>query len=152
MAIVLTGFLGSAGVARANTTPDNNDNPFFTLTMNESATQNLVTPTPCRSPSRVPSQGTAAGLEIAAVGTGWCASDVQLPVSETPSQSFTSFVPTGFPPVQATTPGASAPNCLEYVNSDLSAVVADGSSLPTIAPQPNTNPNIAASQAATIPR
>ena len=57
---------------------------------------------------------------------------------ESSSQSFTSFVPTGFPPVQATTPGASAPNCLEYVNSDLSAVVANGSALPTIAPQPNT--------------
>ena len=143
LAVVLTGFLGPAGVARADTTPDNNDNPDFTLIMTPSATQNLVDGqampfTVTRTPA-----GTAAGLEIAAVGTGWCASDVQLPVSETPSQSFTSFVPTGFPPVPATTPGAPAPNCLEYVNADLSAVVANGSSLPTIAPQPNTNPNIA---------
>ena len=42
MAVVLTGFLGPAGVARADTTPDNNDNPYFTLTMSQSATQNLV--------------------------------------------------------------------------------------------------------------
>ncbi len=42
LAVVLTGFLGPAGVARADTTPDNNDNPYFTLTMSPSATQNLV--------------------------------------------------------------------------------------------------------------
>ena len=36
------GVLGPAGVARADTTPDNNDNPYFTLTMSQSATQNLV--------------------------------------------------------------------------------------------------------------
>src|ERR1700677_129324 len=147
LAVVLTGFLGPAGVARADTTPDNNDNPYFTLTMAPSATQNLVDgqvmPFTVTRTSTGPVNGTEAGLEIAAVGTGWCASDVQLPVSETPSQSFTSFVPTGFPPVQAAIPGDPSPNCLEYVNSDLSAVVANGSSLPTIAPQANTSPNIA---------
>jgi hypothetical protein len=50
---------------------------------------------------------------------------------------------TGFPVVNATTPGAPPANCLGYVNSDLSAIVANGSSLPTIAPVPNTATNVA---------
>ena len=42
LAVVLTGLLGAAGVARADTTPNNNANPYFTLTMSQSGTQNLV--------------------------------------------------------------------------------------------------------------
>ena len=140
--VVLTGFLGPAGVARADTTPDNNVNPYFTLSMTPSATQDLVDGEAMPFTVQRTDAGKTAGLEIAAVGTGWCASDVQLPVSESGNQSFSTLT-TGFPLVNATTGGASADNCLDYVNSDLSAVVANGSTLPTIAPQPNTDPNIA---------
>ncbi len=43
LAVVLTGFLGPGGVARADTTPNNNANPYFTLSFaSPSATQNLV--------------------------------------------------------------------------------------------------------------
>jgi hypothetical protein len=143
LAVVLTGFVGPVGVARADTTPNNNDNPDFTLTMSPSATQNLVDGQAMPFTVTRTEAGTMAGLEIAAVGTGWCQSDVQLPTSESPgNQSFNSLT-TGFPVVNATTPGAPNDNCLDYVNSDLSAVVANGSSLPAIAPAPNTTTNIA---------
>ena len=133
LAVVLTGFLGPAGVARADTTPDNNANPYFTLTMSPSATQNLVDGQAMPfTVSRTPA-GTSAGLEIAAVGTGWCASDVQLPVSES-GQTYIGKT-TGFPPVNV--PGSPPLNCLDYVNSDLSAIIANGTSLPAIVPQPN---------------
>ena len=84
LAVVLTGFLGPAGVARADTTPDNNDNPYFTLTMTPSATQNLVDGQAMPFTVTRTALGQSTGLEIAAVGTGWCASDVQLPVSQSP--------------------------------------------------------------------
>jgi hypothetical protein len=143
LAVVLTGFLGPAGVARADTTPNNNDNPYFTLTMSPSATQDLVDGQAMPFTVARTDLGKSTGLEIAAVGTGWCASDVQLPVSENPgNQSFNTLI-TGFPVVAATTSGAAAGNCLDYINSDLSAIVVNGGSLPTIAPQPNTTPNIA---------
>ena len=91
LAVVLTGFLGPAGVARADTTPDNNANPDFTLSMTPSATQNLVDGQAMPFTVTRTLQGTDAGLEIAAVGTGWCASDVQLPVSQSPGgESFNS--------------------------------------------------------------
>lgn len=143
LAVVLTGFLGPAGVARADTTPDNNENPYFTLTMSQSASQNLVDGqampfTVARTPL-----GTSTGLEIAAVGTGWCASDVQLPVSESPgNQGFNRWT-SGFPLVNATTAGAPPLNCLDYVNSDLSSIISNGTSLPAIVPQPNTITNVA---------
>jgi hypothetical protein len=142
LAVVLAGFLAPAGVARADSVPDNNANPYFTLAMAQS-TQNLVDGQAMPfTVSRTPA-GDAAGLEIAAVGTGWCASDVQLPVDESAgNQVFNTFT-TGFPVVNSTTPGAPPDNCLDYVNSDLSAVVANGSALPTIAPQPNTDLNVA---------
>ena len=142
LAVVLTGFFGPAGVARADT-PDNDNNPYFTLTMSPSASQNLVDGQAMPFTVTRTALGTSFGLEIAAVGTGWCGSDVQLPVSENPgNQSFNSLT-TGFPLVASTTPGAPPENCLDYINSDLSAVVANGSSLPTIAPKPNTATNVA---------
>ena len=152
MAVVLTGFLGPAGVARADTTPDNNDNPYFTLTMTPSATQNLVDGqampfTVTRTP-----QGTST--------RGW-RSPPWVPGGAHPTSNFPSprvqvtesfnRLTTGFPLVNATTPGAPPENCLDYVNSDLSAVLANGSSLPTIAPQPNTNPNIASTPGGDYP-
>jgi hypothetical protein len=143
LAVVLTGFLGPAGVARADTTPDNNDNPYFTLTMTPSATQNLVDGQAMPFTVTRTALGQSTGLEIAAVGTGWCASDVQLPVSQSPgNQSFDART-TGFPLVNSSTPGAPALNCLDYVNSDLSSIIANGTSLPAIVPQPNTVTNVA---------
>ena len=142
LAVVLAGFLGPAGVARADTTPDNNDNPYFTLTMSPSATTNLVDGQAMPFTVTRTAAGTTAGLEIAAVGTGWCASDTQLPISQSPgTQTFTERV-TGFPAVNSSTPGTNV-NCLDYVNSDLSAVIGNGSALPANVPQPNTDPNIA---------
>jgi hypothetical protein len=146
LVVLLTGFPGQSGIARADTTPNNNNNPYFTLTMSPSATQNLadgqaIPFTVTRTPL-----GTSSGLEIAAVGTGWCASDVQLPVSEDPGNQSFNALTSGFPLVNATTPGAPPANCLDYVNSDFSAIVSNGSSLPAIAPQPNTNTNVAGTQ------
>lgn len=150
LVIVLSGLPGSGGVAHADTTPNNNNNnnnnPYFTLSVSPSATQNLADGQAIPFTVSRTALGTSAGLEIAAAGTGWCASDVQLPVSEDPgNQKFISFT-TGFPLVNATTPGAPPSNCLDYVNSDLSAVVTNGSALPTIAPTPNTTTNIAGTQ------
>ena len=48
-------------------------------------------------------------------------------------------IPPGFP---GHLPGV---NCLDYVNSDLSSLVASGTDLPAIAPQPNTTTNVAGS-------
>src|SRR5580704_11933809 len=146
LVVALTGLGGLGGVARADTTPDNNNNPYFTLSVIPAATQNLADGQAIPFTVNRSALGTSSGLEIAAVGTGWCASDVQLPVSEDPgNQSFNSLT-TGFPLVNATTPGAPPENCLDYVNSDLSAIVSNGSSLPTIAPQPHTVTNIAGTQ------
>ena len=146
MVVALTGLPGSSGVARADTTPNNNDNPYFTLTVGPSAAQNLADGQAIPFTVTRTALGTSAGLEIAAAGTGWCASDVQLPVSEDPgTQGFNSLT-SGFPLVNATTPGAPPYNCLDYVNSDLSAIVGNGSSLPAIVPTPNTTTNIAGSQ------
>jgi hypothetical protein len=142
----LAGLAGPDGVARADTTPNNNDNPYFTLTMSASSTQNLADGQAMPFTVTRTALGTSAGLEIAAVGTGWCASDVQLPVSEDPGNQTFNSLTTGFPLVNATSPGAPPENCLDYVNSDLSAIVSNGSSLPTIAPQPNTVTNIAGTQ------
>ena len=142
MAVVLTGFLGPPGVARADTTPDNNDNPYFTLTMSPSATQNLVDGQAMPFTVTRTALGTSTGLEIAAVGTGWCASDVQLPVSQDPGDQGFDRWTTGFPLVNAATAGAPPLNCLDYVNSDLSSIVASGTSLPAIVPQPNTTTNV----------
>src|SRR3984957_20322783 len=142
LAVVLSGFLGPAGVARADTTPDNNANPYFTLTMSPSATQGLVDGQAMPFTVTRTALGTSTGLEIAAVGTGWCASDVQLPVSQSPgNETFNSRI-TGFPLVNSSTPGAPALSCLDYVNSDLSAIIANGSAWPAIPPQPNTNTNV----------
>src|SRR6202453_414232 len=106
LAVVLTGFLGPAGVARADTTPDNNANPYFTLTMSPSATQNLVDGQAMPFTVARTALGTSTGLETAAVGAGWCASDVQLPVSQSPgNETFNSRI-TGFPLVNSSTPGA----------------------------------------------
>ena len=143
LAIVVTGFLGPAGVARADTTPDNNDNPYFTLTMSPSATQNLVDGQAMPFTVTRTALGESTGLEIAAVGTGWCASDVQLPVSESPGTQKFNARYTGFPLVESTTAGAPPLNCLDYVNSDLSAIIANGGALPAIVPQPNTATNVA---------
>jgi hypothetical protein len=144
--ILLTGFPGHGGVARADTAPDNNNNPYFTLTVNPSATQNLADGQAIPFTVTRTALGTSSGLEIAAVGTGWCESDVQLPVSEDPgNQGFNTYT-SGFPVVNATTPGAPPANCLDYVNSDLSSIVSNGSSLPAIAPRPNTNTNVAGTQ------
>ena len=143
LAIVVTGFLGPAGVARADTTPDNNDNPYFTLTMSPSATQNLVDGQAMPFTVTRTALGESTGLEIAAVGTGWCASDVQLPVSESPGTQKFNARYTGFPLVESTTAGAPPLNCLDYVNSDLSAIIANGGALPAIVPQPNTVTNVA---------
>ena len=142
----LAGLAGPDGVARADTTPNNNDNPYFTLTIERGFHAK-----PGRRAGHAVhghAYGTRdeRGLEIAAVGTGWCASDVQLPVSEDPGNQTYNSLTTGFPLVNATTPGAPAENCLDYVNSDLSAIVSNGSSLPTIAPSPNTVTNVAGSQ------
>jgi hypothetical protein len=142
LVVVLTGFPGPK-VARADTTPNNNDNPYFTLSIDPAATQNLVDGQAIPFTVTRTDLGTSTGLEIAAVGTGWCESDVQLPVSEDPGNQSFNALTTGFPVVNATTPGTPPENCLDYVNSDLSAVVANGSALPTIAPQPNTNTNVA---------
>ena len=143
LAVVLTGFLGSADVARADTTPDNNDNPYFTLTMTPSATQNLVDGQAMPFTVTRTALGQSTGLEIAAVGTGWCASDVQLPVSQSPGNQPYYRLTTGFPPLNSATPGAPPLNCLDYVNSDLSSIIANGTSLPAIVPQPNTITNVA---------
>ena len=111
--------------------------------MSQSATQNLVDGQAMPFTVTRTALGTSTGLEIAAVGTGWCASDVQLPVSQSPgNQSFNSRI-TGFPLVNAATAGAPPLSCLDYVNSDLSAILANGTSLPAIAPQPNTITNVA---------
>ena len=145
LVVLLTGFPGQSGIARADTTPNNN-NPYFTLTLSPSATQNLADGQAIPFTVTRTALGTSSGLEIAAVGTGWCASDVQLPVSEDPgNQSFNSLT-TGFPVVNATTSGAPPANCLDYVNSDLSAIVSNGSALPAIAPRPNTSTNVAGTQ------
>ena len=40
--VALTGFPGPVGTARADTTPNNNANPYFTLSIDPAATQNLV--------------------------------------------------------------------------------------------------------------
>ena len=146
LVVLLTAAPGLGGVARADTTPDNNHNPYFTLTISQSATQNLADGQAIPFTVTRTAAGTSSGLEIAAVGTGWCASDVQLPFSEDPgNQGFNTFT-TGFPVVNATTPGAPPANCLDYVNSDLSAIVSNGSSLPAIAPRPNTSTNVAGTQ------
>ncbi|HEY6474377.1 MAG TPA: hypothetical protein VIY26_15895 [Acidimicrobiales bacterium] len=142
----LAGLAGPGAVARADTTPNNNDNPYFTLSMSAASTQNLADGQAMPFTVTRTALGTSAGLEIAAVGTGWCASDVQLPVSEDPGNQTFNSLTTGFPLVNATTPGAPPENCLDYVNSDLSAVVSNGSSLPTIAPQPNAVTNVAGTQ------
>jgi hypothetical protein len=143
LTIALTGFPGRPSVARADTTPDNNANPYFTLSTDPAATQNLVDGQAIPFTVTRTDLGTSTGLEIAAVGAGWCQSDVQLPVSEDPGNQSFNALTAGFPVVNATTPGAPPANCLDYVNSDLSAIVANGSSLPTIAPQPNTTINVA---------
>ncbi|HEX4126560.1 MAG TPA: hypothetical protein VHX67_03175 [Acidimicrobiales bacterium] len=143
LVLALTGFSGRIDVARADTAPDNNANPYFSLSVDPAATQNLVDGQAIPFTVTRTDLGTSTGLEIAAVGTGWCQSDVQLPISEDPgNQSFNSLT-TGFPVVNATTPGAPPANCLDYVNSDLSGIVSNGSSLPTIAPQPNSTINAA---------
>ena len=143
LVVALTGFPGHVGVARADTRPNNDDNPYFTLNINPAATQNLVDGQAIPFTVSRTDLGTSTGLEIAAVGTGWCQSDVQLPVSEDPgNQSFNSLT-TGFPVVNATTPGSPPANCLDFVNADLSAIVSNGSSLPTIAPPLNTAINVA---------
>ena len=114
--------------------------------MSPSATQNLADGQAIPFTVTRTALGTSSGLEIAAVGTGWCASDVQLPVSEDPgNQNFNALI-TGFPVVNATAPGAPPTNCLDYVNSDLSAIVTNGAALPAIAPRPNTSTNVAGTQ------
>ena len=143
LVVALTGFPGRTAVARADTTPNNNNNPYFTLSVDPTATQNLVDGQAIPFAVTRTDLGTSTGLEIAAVGTGWCQSDVQLPVSEDPGNQTFNTLTTGFPVVDATTPGAPPANCLDYVNSDLSAIIANGSSLPTIAPQTNTSVNVA---------
>jgi hypothetical protein len=145
LVVALTCFLEPSAVARADTTPNNDNNPYFTLTVSPSATQNLVDGQAIPFSVARTTLGTSAGLEIAAVGTGWCASDVQLPVSQAPGSQFNTFT-TGFPLVNATTPGTPPYNCLDFVNSDLSAVVSNGSSLPTIAPPSNTTTNVAGTE------
>ncbi len=143
LVVVLTGFAGPVAVARADTVPNNNANPFFKLNIDPNATQNLVDGQSIPFTVTRTDLGTSTGLEIAAVGTGWCQSDVQLPVSEDPGNQSFNALTTGFPVVNATTPGAPPFNCLDYVNADLSAIVANGSSLPANAPQPNTTTNVA---------
>ncbi len=146
LVVLLTGFPGQSGIARADSTPNNNNNPYFTITVSPSATQNLADGQAIPFTVTRTALGTSTGLEIAAVGTGWCASDVQLPVTEDPgNQSFNSLT-TGFPVVNATTPGTPPADCLDYVNSDLSAIVSNGSALPAIAPRPNTSTNVAGTQ------
>jgi hypothetical protein len=144
LVVLLTGFPWHSGIARADTTPNNNNNPYFTLTMSPSATQNLADGQAMPFTVTRTAAGTALGLEIAAVGTGWCASDVQLPVSEDPGNQQFNALTTGFPLVNI--PGVGTPNCLDYVNSDLSAIVANGGALPAIAPRPNTDTNVAGTQ------
>ncbi len=152
LVVLLTGFPGQSGIARADTTPNNNNNPYFTLTVSPSATQNLADGQAIPFTVTRTALGTSTGLEIAAVGTGWCASDVQLPVSEDPgNQSFNSLT-TGFPLVNATTPGAPPENCLDYVNSDLSAIVSNGSSLPDHRPSGRTPARTSPEPRATTPR
>ncbi len=141
--VALTGFPGRAGVARADTAPNNNANPYFTLSVNQAATQNLVDGQAIPFTVTRTDLGTSTGLEIAAVGTGWCKSDVQLPISEDPGNQSFNALTTGFPVVNATTPGAPPANCLDFVNADLSSIVSNGSSLPTIAPAPNSAVNVA---------
>lgn len=143
LAVAVTGFPGRPSVARADTPPNNNANPYFTLSVDPSATENLVDGQAIPFTVTRTDLGTSTGLEIAAVGTGWCQSDVQLPVSEDPGNQSFNALTTGFPVVNATVPGDPPANCLGYVNSDLSAIVANGSSLPTIAPTPNSNVNVA---------
>jgi hypothetical protein len=141
--VALTGFPGRTGIARADIPHDNNANPYFTLSVDPAATQNLINGQSIPFTVTRTSLGTSTGLQIAAVGTGFCQSDVQLPNFENSgNQGFTSLT-TGFPVVNATTPGQPPANCLGFVNSDLSAIVANGSALPTIAPVPNTNTNVA---------
>jgi hypothetical protein len=138
LVVAMTGLPGDR-VARADTTPNNNNNPYFTLTVNPSDAQNLSDGQAIPFTVSRTALGTSAGLEIAAAGIGWCASNVQLPVSQDPGNNgFLSF-PTGFPLVNATSPGAPPENCLDTVNSDIG-------SLPTIAPTPNTTTNIAGTQ------
>jgi hypothetical protein len=139
LVVALTGLPGS-GVARADTTPNNNDNPYFTLSVSPSAVQNLSDGQAIPFTVDRTALGTSTGLEIAAVGTGWCASDVQLPVSEIPGPPSYNALTTHFPIVGSSSGLA---NCLDFVNSDLSAVVSNGSALPTIAPPPNTTTNVA---------
>jgi hypothetical protein len=141
LVVALSGLPGSSGVARADTTPNNNNNPYFTLTVNPSDTQNLVDGQAIPFTVTRTALGTSTGLEIAAAGTGWCASDVQLPVSEIPGPPNFNNLITHFP--LTSTPGVGTDNCLDFVNADLSSVVSNGSALPTIAPVPNTTTNIA---------
>lgn len=143
LVVALTGFPGHVGVARAATTPNNDDNPYFTLNVNPAATQNVVDGQAIPFTVSRTDLGTSTGLEIAAVGTGWCQSDVQLPVSEDPGNQSFNALTTGFPVVNATSRGASPANCLDFVNADLSTIVSNGSSLPTIAPPPNSTMNVA---------
>jgi hypothetical protein len=141
LVVLLTGFPLPSGTARADTTPNNNNNPYFTLTVSPSATQNLADGQAIPFTVTRTALGTSSGLEIAAVGTGWCASDVQLPVSEDPGNNGFNTYTTGFPLV-----GAPPVNCLDYVNSDLSAIVSNGSNLPAISPRPNASTNVAGGQ------
>ena len=85
--------------------------------MSPSATQNLVDGQAMPFTVTRTALGTSAGLEIAAVGTGWCASDVQLPVSESPV-TRASTRDHRVSPVELP---EHALNCLDYVNSDLSS-------------------------------
>ena len=117
LVVALTGFPGRTAVARADTTPNNNANPYFTLSVDPTATQNVVDGQAIPFTVTRTDLGTSTGLEIAAVGTGWCQSDVQLPVSEDPGNQTFDTLTTGFPVVDATTPGAPPANCLDYVNS-----------------------------------
>jgi hypothetical protein len=146
LVVLLTGFPGHSGIARADTSPNNNNNPYFTLTVSPTATQNLADGQAIPFTVTRTAAGTSLGLEIAAVGTGWCASDVQLPISEDPGSQQFNALTTGFPAVLATTPGAPTANCLDYVNSDLSTIVSNGSGLPAISPRPNTDTNVAGTQ------
>ena len=143
LVVALTGFSGHIGVAQADTTPNNNANPYFTLSVDPAATQSLVDGQAIPFTVTRTDLGTSTGLEIAAVGTGWCESDVQLPVSENPGNQSFNALTSGFPVVNATTPGAPPANCLDYVNADLSAIVSNGSALPTVAPEPNSTINVA---------
>ena len=135
--VTVTGFSGRSAVARAAVSHDNNSNPYFTLSVPSGSTQSVsdgqaIPFTVTRTP-----QATTDGLEIAALGFGWCQQDVQLPTLEDGTlQNFGALL-TGFPIVQGP---QSNLNCLDTVNGDLSYLTAP---LPTIAPSQNALPNIA---------